>query len=61
MKELGKRLLKQEDLPVFEPVDLTLEMLMAEGVCAYVGHTCACLPACLPAYLLVCLLANACP
>ncbi|PSC73399.1 ribulose bisphosphate carboxylase oxygenase chloroplastic [Micractinium conductrix] len=31
MKELGKRLLKQEDLPVFEPVDLTLEMLMAEG------------------------------
>ena len=34
MKELGKRLLKQEDLPQFEPVDLTLEMLMAEGECA---------------------------
>ena len=31
MKELGKRLLKQENLPKFEPVDLTLDMLMAEG------------------------------
>lgn len=33
MRELGKRLLKQEDLPQFEPVDLTLDMLMAEGGC----------------------------
>jgi len=31
MKELGKRLLSQDGLPEFEPVDLTLKMLMAEG------------------------------
>jgi hypothetical protein len=31
MVELGRRLLKQEDLPKFEPVELTLDMLMAEG------------------------------
>ncbi|EFN56322.1 hypothetical protein CHLNCDRAFT_144763 [Chlorella variabilis] len=31
MRELGRRLLRQEDLPQFEPVDLTLLMLMEEG------------------------------
>lgn len=31
MKELGTRLLKQDSLPEFEPVDLTLDMLIAEG------------------------------
>lgn len=31
MRELGRRLLKQEDLPKFEPVQLTRDMLMAEG------------------------------
>jgi hypothetical protein len=31
MKELGRRLAKQEGLPTFEPVDLSLNMLMAEG------------------------------
>lgn len=34
MRELGRRLLRQEDLPQFEPVDLTLLMLMEEGGCA---------------------------
>lgn len=31
MRELGRRLLAQEGLPQFEPVDLTLAMLMEEG------------------------------
>lgn len=31
MRELGRRLLKQENLPRFEPVDLTLAMLVEEG------------------------------
>lgn len=31
MKELSRRLLKRESLPMFEPVDLTLQMLVAEG------------------------------
>ncbi|KAL4448554.1 hypothetical protein ABPG75_005773 [Micractinium tetrahymenae] len=31
MKELGKRLLNQDKLPEFEPVDLTLDMLITEG------------------------------
>ena len=31
MRELGRRLLAQEGLPRFEPVDLTLAMLMEEG------------------------------
>ncbi len=34
MRELGRRLLKQDRLPQFEPVDLTLHMLMEEGGCA---------------------------
>ena len=31
MKELGRRLVRQEGLPRFEPVELTLDMLLAEG------------------------------
>lgn len=31
MRELGRRLVRQEGLPKFEPVDLTLAMLMEEG------------------------------
>lgn len=31
MKELGRRLVTQEGLPKFEPIDLTLDMLLAEG------------------------------
>jgi hypothetical protein len=31
MKELGRRLVRQENLPEFKPVDVTLAMLMKEG------------------------------
>ena len=31
LKELGRRLVRQEGLPKFEPVQLTLDMLMQEG------------------------------
>ena len=31
LKDMGRRLLRKEDLPIFEPVDLTLEMLYKEG------------------------------
>ena len=31
LKDLGRRLLRQEDLPQFEPVDLSLDMLLKEG------------------------------
>ena len=40
MKELGRRLLRQENLPKFEPVDLKLSMLLTEG--GWVGRVGGC-------------------
>ena len=31
MKKLSQRLLKKDSLPMFKPVDITLEMLLEEG------------------------------
>lgn len=31
MAQISERLVRQKDLPQFEPVDLTLDMLMEEG------------------------------
>ena len=49
MRELGRRLLKQENLPRFEPVDLTLAMLLEEGeasCCCRCACCCACCCCC---------------